>query len=67
MTRIGKLDEVLEGIKTAINLGFEKIKLNTVLMKGINEHELFNLVNYAIKNHLDISFIEEMPLGKNFI
>jgi len=62
MTRIGNLEKVLDGIKIAIELGF-KIKINTVLMKNINEHEIFDLVNYAIKYHLDISFIEEMPLG----
>ena len=63
MTRTGRLEDVLEGINTAINLNFEKIKINTVLMKNINENELFDLVNYAIDNGLDISFIEEMPLG----
>lgn len=63
MTRIGDLDEVLENINFAINIGFKKIKLNSVLMKNINDHELFDLTNFAIKNQIDISFIEEMPLG----
>jgi cyclic pyranopterin phosphate synthase len=63
MTRTGSLEDVLEGINSAIKLKFEKIKINTVLMKNINENELFDLVNYAIDNKLDISFIEEMPLG----
>ena len=43
---------------------FKKIKLNTVLMKKLNEEELYDLVDYAIKYYLDISFIEEMPLGE---
>ncbi|MDB4040591.1 GTP 3',8-cyclase MoaA [Methylophilaceae bacterium] len=63
MTRIGKLHEVLEGIQVAKKIGFKKIKLNVVLMKGLNEHEVFNLVDFAIDSGFDISFIEEMPLG----
>jgi len=63
MTRTGVLEDVLKGIEHAVEVGFEKIKLNTVLMKGINDHELFELIDYAIKHSLDISFIEEMPLG----
>ena len=63
MTRIGKLNEVLDGIQHAKKIGFKKIKLNVVLMKNLNEHEIYNLVNYAIDSDFDISFIEEMPLG----
>lgn len=64
LTRIGDLKKVLDGIHSAIDTGFDKIKLNTVLMKNINENELFDLVDYAVKYYLDISFIEEMPLGQ---
>ena len=64
LTRIGDLNKVLDGIHAAIDTGFDKIKLNTVLMKNINENELFDLVDYAVKYYLDISFIEEMPLGQ---
>ena len=63
MTRTGDINKVLDGIHSAIEVGFKKIKINTVLMKQINEKELYNLVDYAIKYYLDISFIEEMPLG----
>ena len=63
MTRIGKLNEVLEGIQHAKKIGFKKIKLNVVLMKNLNSHEIFNLVDFAIGSGFDISFIEEMPLG----
>lgn len=64
LTRIGDIKKVLDGIHAAIDTGFDKIKLNTVLMKNINENELFDLVDYAVKYYLDISFIEEMPLGQ---
>ena len=63
MTRTGDLSNVLDGIEHAINIGLKQIKLNTVIMKGINDHEIFDLVEFAIKKNIDISFIEEMPLG----
>ena len=63
MTRVGNLDAVINGIDHALNVGFEKIKLNTVLMRNINDSEIFDLTNFAIERGLDLSFIEEMPLG----
>lgn len=63
ITRVGDLDKVLKGIDKAIEIGFSNIKLNTVLMKGINDHEAIDLVHFAINKKIDISFIEEMPLG----
>lgn len=63
ITRVGDLDKVLKGIDKALEQGFSNLKINTVLMKGINDHEAVNLVNFAINKKMDISFIEEMPLG----
>jgi cyclic pyranopterin phosphate synthase len=63
ITRTGDLAKVLTGIDSAIAAGFEGIKLNTVLMRGINDDEAVNLVQFAIDKQIDISFIEEMPLG----
>jgi cyclic pyranopterin phosphate synthase len=63
ITRTGDLNKVLLGIDEAIQQGFSNLKLNTVLMKGINDHEAIDLVNFAIDKKMDISFIEEMPLG----
>ncbi len=64
ITRVGELHKVLSGIQAAKQAGFESIKLNTVLMQGVNDHELFDLVHFSIDQGLDIAFIEEMPLGK---
>lgn len=64
ITRTGNLDQVLAGIDSAIETGFEGIKLNTVLMRGINDDEALDLVQFAIDKKIDISFIEEMPLGE---
>lgn len=63
ITRTGELDKVLRGIQAAKIAGFENIKLNTVLMRGVNDDEALSLVDFAIAQKIDISFIEEMPLG----
>jgi cyclic pyranopterin phosphate synthase len=63
ITRTGDLDKVMLGIDEAIKEGFSNLKLNTVLMKDVNDHEAIDLVNFAINKKMDISFIEEMPLG----
>jgi cyclic pyranopterin phosphate synthase len=63
ITRTGSLDKVLAGIDAAIAAGFERIKLNTVMLRGVNDDEFEDLVDFAISRGIDISFIEEMPLG----
>ncbi len=64
ITRTGDLAQVLRGIAAACKAGFERIKLNAVILKGKNHDEVVDLVNFAIANGIDISFIEEMPLGE---
>ena len=64
ITRTGELQKVLDGIQAAKLVGFENIKLNTVLMRGTNDDEALALATFAIKEKIDISFIEEMPLGE---
>lgn len=63
LTRTGDLQTVLNGIQAAKKEGFERIKLNAVILKNRNHAEVGDLVQFAIENELDISFIEEMPLG----
>lgn len=63
ITRTGDLKKVLEGIDAAIEAGLSNIKLNAVILKGRNEDEIVDLVNFARDKNIDISFIEEMPLG----
>ena len=62
-TRRDRLDQVLAGIDAARAAGFRRIKLNTVVQKGRNDDEVQDLVAFAVERGLDISFIEEMPLG----
>ncbi|MCX4187528.1 GTP 3',8-cyclase MoaA [Methylophaga sp. OBS4] len=63
ITRTGSLPQVLAGIDAASQAGFERIKLNVVVMKGRNANEVPDLVDYVLARGLDISFIEEIPLG----
>ncbi|CEP36245.1 MULTISPECIES: GTP 3',8-cyclase MoaA [unclassified Halomonas] len=63
LTRTGDLDQVVAGIRAARRAGFQSIKLNAVLLKGRNDDEIIDLVNFARDEQVDISFIEEMPLG----
>ena len=63
ITRTGQLAQVLSGIEAAREAGFQRIKLNTVVMKGRNADEVLDLVDFAVTRRLDITFIEEMPLG----
>ncbi len=64
ITRVGKLDKVLQGIESARRAGFKRIKLNAVIQKGQNDDEILDLVDYCLERELDITFIEEMPLGQ---
>ena len=64
ITRVGELDKVLRGIEAAQQAGFDNIKLNTVLMRGVNDDEALPLLEFAIAQGIDISYIEEMPLGE---
>ncbi|MBR2512560.1 MAG: GTP 3',8-cyclase MoaA [Halomonas sp.] len=63
LTRTGELSQVISGIRAARQAGFTSIKLNAVLLKGRNDDEILDLVNFARDEDVDISFIEEMSLG----
>ncbi len=64
LTRHGDLKQVLAGIEAARAAGFERIKLNSVILKNRNADEVIDLVDFTLNKGLDISFIEEMPLGE---
>ncbi len=63
LTRYGNLEQVERGIEAALEVGFDRIKLNSVILKGKNDNEVIDLVNFARDKDLDLTFIEEMPLG----
>ena len=62
VTRWGRLEQVLEGIRAATRAGL-KVKINTVALKGFNEDELFGLVDWCGAEGHDLTFIEVMPMG----
>ena len=64
ISRVGKLEKVLAGVEAARAAGFDRIRLNTVIMRGYNEDEVIPLTEYALDRDIDIAFIEEMPLGE---
>lgn len=65
ITRIGGLEEVLKGINMALKIGMGPVKVNTVLIKGLNDTEIIDFVNFARDFELNLRFIEYMPLGGN--
>ncbi|MEN2986357.1 MAG: GTP 3',8-cyclase MoaA [Thermodesulfovibrionaceae bacterium] len=65
ITGVDALKEVLEGIKEAERLGFDPIKINIVVMKGINDDEIVDFVKWSKKVPYQIRFIEFMPIGEN--
>lgn len=63
LTRNGKIERVLDGLDAAQAAGFRRVKLNAVILKNRNHDEVVDLVEFATSRGVDISFIEEMPLG----
>lgn len=63
LTRGGRLDDVLAGIEAARSVGFSKLKLNSVLIRGVNGGTLGDLVRFSAERGCEIRFIELMPCG----
>lgn len=61
----GSLQKVLDGIQAAIAAGFDPIKINVVLMRGVNDHELDDFIRLTSKYKVDVRFIEYMPIGNS--
>ena len=62
LTRRDNLKQVLHGIETAKSVGFDPVKINMVVMKGVNDDEVLDFVSYGRENGLVVRFIEFMPL-----
>jgi len=63
ITNGGKLDKVMDGLMAAKQAGFDPIKINMVLMKGINEDEVEAMVAFCLEHGFTLRFIETMPIG----
>jgi len=62
ITRIGKMDTFRAGLNAAFEAGFEKIKINAVLIGGFNDDEIENMASLTMEYPLDMRFIELMPM-----
>ena len=63
MTRLGTLQDVLDGIEAAEAAGFRDLKFDTVLIGGFNDDEIMDFVNLSREHPWEMRFIELMPMG----
>ena len=63
ITRIGSLDDALRGIEAALDTGFDKIKLNAVLIGGFNDDEIAPLADLTKRWPVDLRFIEDASVS----
>jgi cyclic pyranopterin phosphate synthase len=59
----GNLDKVIDGLMTAKRAGFSPIKINMVVLKGINDDEVEDMIEFCIEHDFTLRFIETMPMG----
>jgi cyclic pyranopterin phosphate synthase len=59
----GNLDRVMEGLMSAKQAGFYPIKINMVIMKGVNDDEVEDMIEFCIEHNFTLRFIETMPIG----
>jgi cyclic pyranopterin phosphate synthase len=62
LARRDRLQDVLAGMDAALVVGLRPVKVNAVLMRGINDHEVLDLLHYCLDHGLALRFIEQMPL-----
>jgi cyclic pyranopterin phosphate synthase len=62
LTRRDRLDDVLAGLAAAQSAGLNPVKVNTVLMRGVNDDEALDLLHFCLDHDLSLRFIEQMPL-----
>ncbi len=65
ITRLGSLTNVLEGIEEAQRAGLDPVKINVVVMHGINDNEILDFARKTVEEGWHVRFIEFMPVGEN--
>ncbi len=63
ITRVGRLDDALAGLDAALDAGFDRVKVNAVLIGGFNDDEIPALADLTRRYPVDVRFIELMPMG----
>ncbi len=62
LTRRDRLQDVLDALAAAVDAGLSPVKINTVLMRGVNDHEAPDLLRFSLEHGYQLRFIEQMPL-----
>ena len=62
ITRRPRLADVLAGVEASVAAGLVPVKINTVLLRGVNDHEAYQLLEWALRTGVQLRFIEQMPL-----
>lgn len=65
LTGVSAFEKVLKSIDIALELGFNPVKINTVVIKGFNDEEILELAKLTLEKPVEVRFIEFMPIGKN--
>ncbi len=66
ITRTGSLEDVLSGIEAANAAGLQPVKINTVVMRGINDEEIVDFARKTVDEGWHVRFIEFMPVGDSY-
>jgi cyclic pyranopterin phosphate synthase len=64
ITRLGRIEDVLEGIVAAHRAGLEPVKINTVVIRGMNDDEVVDFARNTVEKGWNVRFIEWMPIGQ---
>ncbi|MEA3396556.1 MAG: GTP 3',8-cyclase MoaA [Chloroflexota bacterium] len=67
ITRLGRLEDVLNGMEAAQRAGLEPVKINTVVMRGMNDDEVVDLARKTMEAGWNVRFIEPMPVGNGML
>jgi len=67
ITRLGRMENVLEGMEAARQAGLEPIKINTVVIRGMNDDEVVDLARKTMEAGWNVRFIELMPVGNGVL
>lgn len=65
LTKHDRLKEVVEGVEAAVQAGFDKVKINVVLMKGVNDEEIDGFLDFVAERKISLRFIELMQTKDN--
>ena len=63
LTRRDRFKDVIAGIEAAVNADLSPVKINSVIMPGVNEDDILPLAEFGLYENVELRFIEQMPLG----